>query len=492
MYFTDASPILFIRMRRRFCHMRLMQILGVFAVIVSLLGCQSQGDQIKHLITELGSGDTPVQTKAVDTLVSIGNPAVDPLIVALKSADPGVRARVVEALGRIKDARSIEPLATELGDSDPTVRKNAVDALISIGKSAVEPLIAVLKGHDIQAKRQAASVLNHMKDTRAVEPFIAALGDGDVELKKAAAEALGNLKDARAVLPLIGGFKDNDAGVRGLVKDALVSIGAPAVEPLIDTLRDDATYVLLSNGSKLEIRQEAAETLGRIKDVRAVKPLITALPDNDVAFSMDASIALANIGVPAVEQLIAELRSSNTQAIRMASRTLGLIKDPRSVQALIAVIKYNDTYVGREAFLGLSDMGNVASSMLESFLLAALKDQDLKVIASCYDYFVWRGEVGTEPALIAALNLYGDAYGNYDAYGDVGIATCFLNCGNEKLKSAAISWGAGNAFQLITVPCTRAGIWAYFANYYCGKYPIRLGNQPFQPVDVYKLWRGTN
>ena len=55
-----------------------------------------------------------------------------------------------------------------------------------------------------------------------------------------AAEALGKIGDPRAVEPLITDLKDMRyiGGVNASAADALVKIGAPAVEPLIATLKD--------------------------------------------------------------------------------------------------------------------------------------------------------------------------------------------------------------------------------------------------------------
>lgn len=57
-----------------------------------------------------------------------------------------------------------------------------------------------------------------------------------------------------------------------LTKDALVSIGPAAVNPLIDALK---------NSSSIEVRIGAARTLGRIGDKRAMKPLIQMTKDKE-------------------------------------------------------------------------------------------------------------------------------------------------------------------------------------------------------------------
>ena len=63
---------------------------------------------------------------------------------------------------------------------------------------------------------------------------------------------------------------------------ALVNIGEPAVEMLINALKD----------KKCPIRSNAAEALGEIGDTRAVKPLIKALTDEDSEIQKIATKAL--------------------------------------------------------------------------------------------------------------------------------------------------------------------------------------------------------
>jgi HEAT repeat protein len=100
--------------------------------------------------------------KEWDKCVTIGAPAVDVLIPALKDSDKDVRLAVVSALGEIKDARAAEPLVNVLFDSDNDVRKAAALALEEFGVPAVDPLIATLTYSSSEAARTAARILVHM------------------------------------------------------------------------------------------------------------------------------------------------------------------------------------------------------------------------------------------------------------------------------------------------------------------------------------------
>lgn len=77
-----------------------------------------------------------VRKVARETLVQIGEPVVDPLISALRDADTDVRRAAVEALGQIGEPRAVEPLRACLRDNEDFVRAAAVEALQAIEKQA--------------------------------------------------------------------------------------------------------------------------------------------------------------------------------------------------------------------------------------------------------------------------------------------------------------------------------------------------------------------
>lgn len=89
-----------------------------------------------------------VQKKASDALFQIGAPAVEPLIAALKDANPDVRGNAAYALGLIKDPRAVEP---RIGA--PPVR-----ALIAARMTRIQPFDRLRLKHWVESK------------TRAVEP----------------------------------------------------------------------------------------------------------------------------------------------------------------------------------------------------------------------------------------------------------------------------------------------------------------------------------
>jgi hypothetical protein len=180
----------------------------------------------------------------VEVLANIGKPAVEPLIVGLKSRDPLVRRQSAEALGEIGVPCAVEPLIDLLSDPDALIRRHAVKALGKIkDPCAVTPLTRVLSDPDEvwHVRGSAAEALGHIGDPHAVEFIVKTLMDSHWNVQSESAKALGRIGDRRAVDPLILALQDRDAVVRG----------------------------------------SAAEALGKIKDERAIEPLRAAMADED-------------------------------------------------------------------------------------------------------------------------------------------------------------------------------------------------------------------
>jgi HEAT repeat protein len=243
-------------------------------------------------------------------------------------------------------------------------------ALGTIGEPAVEPLLAALKDKDAAVRRGAAMTLGKIPDPRAVEPLLAALKDMDGRVRLEAEGALGKIKDPRAVEPLIADLKDENASVRRAARRVLGEIGEPAVGPLVTALKDrgvrsEAFYTLVAIGEPAvellltalkdddgEVREAAAMALQYIPDPRSVGPLIDALKDKDRRETHDpARIGLEKITDPrAAEPFLAALKDMDSPSVReVAAKALGNIKDVRAVGPLRTALKDKDGGVRQAA-----------------------------------------------------------------------------------------------------------------------------------------------
>lgn len=149
--------------------------------------------------------------------------------------------------------------------------------------------------------------------------------------------------------------------------------GAPA-------LREAAVRALaqaLINDIDYNVRLNAAESLGKIGDPRAVEPLAKATEDSEEAVRSVATQALGKIGKPAVESLIEALKSSDDSVRMYAAMGLGKIKDLRAVKPLVEAMRIKTRLGGAEgsAAQALTEIGEPAVEPL----IAVLKESDEKV-----------------------------------------------------------------------------------------------------------------
>jgi len=134
----------------------------------------------------------------------------------------------------------------------------------------------------------------------------------NIEKMEAKGDVKGLIKALRSDKHVKGGYRREATG-------ALIRIGAPAVEPLIQALKDKDPV----------IRFGAADALGGIGDKRAVEPLIEALKDEDAAVRAWAALALGNIGDErAVEPLTKALKDEAVR--RLAEEALEKLKAKKS------------------------------------------------------------------------------------------------------------------------------------------------------------------
>lgn len=198
--------------------------------------------------------------------------------------------------------------------------------------------------------------------------IVSALRGASVSDRMAAAEILGDLSDSRGVRPLIDALNDKSPAVRMNAVSALGTLGDPAAtEYLIQALKD----------RDKDVQRAAAAALGELGDSRAVKPLIHAL-SNNLYVQSNAVIALGKIGTPAVEPLMAlfQVDDLETMVRERIVETLGLIKDERSVSALILLLQNEDHWLRRRAEDALVVMGETGISRLLDLLLA--KDLEIE------------------------------------------------------------------------------------------------------------------
>lgn len=361
-------------------------------------------------------------------------------VAAVSMAQPlsiGLQARILQ----LEDARN--PGGTELTgllkSPSAVVRERAALALGRIGDRQSTPaLIEMLQRDRVDApRRMAAFALGEIEDPAAVDPLLKVLGDGKASptLRARAAEALGKISELPdrgavtrgivALLPSPGQVLTNEqASMASLVITALMRVrSAEAIEPLVGMLKAE----------RAEIRADAANALSRLRMplTEKVPELIAGLEDRDqdVRANVARALGVARDG-RTVEPLIAVLgggpdrpdrnKSGNDRALVAAVRALGAIADPRATgplvelgQSLLGDVKTGQT--ARPARLKLLfEIATVLGTLHDSRAIPFLTS--LRTLVG----------IGVSPEVEAAIAVFGPEQligpGSHGVYGLVGEA----------------------------------------------------------------------
>ena len=222
--------------------------------------------------------------------------AVPTLISALsytkENFDHSVRA--AEALGRLKAGSAVKPLL-KMFETPLEVKDRA-----NLAKQAAIRALAKIK--DPEAVPALAKLVEELPDKQ------------DLFLNKVAALALAEMPDPRAIPSLIKGLYISRADGATIFQEcrfALVRIGEPAVQPLIEVLRDRDEN-LNKFGKQLDFKPgvlafKAAYVLGDLASPKAVPALVGKLKEKDAGGTQaEALQALGQIGDEAALSAIRE------------------------------------------------------------------------------------------------------------------------------------------------------------------------------------------
>jgi HEAT repeat protein len=280
--------------------------------------------------------------EAAQTLVGIGEPAIDSIIAVIKNGDSNIRQLVVQELGTISDLRLVESLITLLEDDNSQTRETVIRALETVKDPlAVDLLLATLKDGGVRKQSGVAQILGQIGVSRAVEPLIAYLKSEQPLMRQSAIQALGQIKNSRAI------------------------------EPLIAVLKDD----------KADIRLAVIQALEQINDPRTVKSLISSLDDEDIRIRDCAARALKNFSdQPSLDLLAAALKSPSFRTRNAVIRVLAQIGDPKSVGSLIAASRDKDIIIRQSA---IEALGQIEDPSAMAAINDALQDadQDVRIAA---------------------------------------------------------------------------------------------------------------
>jgi len=354
---------------------------------VRSLGERGGNSAAASLVEALNDENELVRAAAVEALGAIADQdTMVSLIGALTDRSYRVRTRAVNALGSLKWTPGDNHERALLA-----VARARWDHVLSLGEAALDALLIALTTFD-EGRNEAVRAIGAIGGPRAVSLLIDAVEFGDPPVVEQAAKALGEIRNERALGPLVEQlgrieFSTDANRVRDALIQGLACFGAAAVERLDHYIANHPSRALpfvqaisqiggvaavrplakAFGSSERDIRVEAARGLTRV-GIPAVTWLAGLLGDADLDIHCGAAEALevifwevlvewqqvfclvalgkvdkaARFGERAVAPLLAALDVWHGESRVALIKTLGVIGDQRATARLIGFLTEND------------------------------------------------------------------------------------------------------------------------------------------------------
>lgn len=264
---------------------------------------------------------------------------INGLIHAMGYEDLNLRMEAMDALGDLAEPRAIDPLIEVLKEEDYTLRMCASNALRKIGAPAVPRLVAAFHSRSDFMRATAVDILARI-GAPAIPALIDGLKDLDPLARLSAVRTMEKINDPRLAAPLAAALKDSHPGVRASAARGLGHFAPRGLDDMIAMARDP----------DLEVRKAVAESLGQIRDLKTIEPLIALLQDADDGVRSLAAESLERKGKDALPSLLMMMKSWDHDVRHRVVHILGRTEaDPRSQKVLLAALSDHDQKVRQAA-----------------------------------------------------------------------------------------------------------------------------------------------
>ncbi|MEA5534622.1 HEAT repeat domain-containing protein [Crocosphaera sp. XPORK-15E] len=230
-------------------------------------------DPIQLGLYLLETGDFQQRWEVANLLPKLGNSIIDPLLKILENEefDTEYRWFVGRILGKFNDTKIIISFVNLLQTTEEEeLLTMAAEALGNMGIVAITNLEQLLM--DDSSKLLAVKALAQIRHSETILPLLKIVDDPNPEIRAIAIESLGSFHDSQLIPVLIKALKDPIISVR---KEAIIALG---MQPEFKEEFELVKYLKpLLYDLNLEVCQQAAAALGRMKDDEATEILSQVL-----------------------------------------------------------------------------------------------------------------------------------------------------------------------------------------------------------------------
>ena len=300
---------------------------------------------------------------------------------------------VIQVLAPISDTDSEAVLIDAVSKGDPRMIQMSAAALARMeSKDAVPELVKAYNvTKDKTAKDSILGALVELKDPRATDLFISVFNilpeKSFIRYHRLACRGLGEIGDPKAIDSLIYGLYIFDGAKRNIFQDcslALVKIGNPAVDPLLDLVTGKKvparikSWVLTQKLPEVIIKYQAMQVLGLIRSKKA-EPIILAELNNIEPVQIPGAAETDDVALRSWTQYMVEYYQAMIW-------TLGDVGGPDAIPALINYLKYEKEYAKKyEILVALGPVALLSFRANPARALAYLGNADPLVRDAIFD-----------------------------------------------------------------------------------------------------------
>jgi twitching motility protein PilT len=347
------------------------------------------------------SSDMTVRFWAFFILIELGFVHQDELLDILNSRENDeIRKIVVEALAKNPDKRVIVAFLDKISDPSWIVRKQAKRALIEQGDSIYQIIQEYFQSCSSQQKYECIKIIPLILREKAFMLFQRMLeSDRTGAYKPYICAGLGEIKNENSMKTLLGLLDDDSMVVRQEAIKSLTNWGREVVSPVMaifpTATKDTRLSMMMLLGKVLGLEviklfnekfgaptQEAKyfllTALGEVRDPSVVAELLPYLKDESIFIQEYSHRILSQLGVHAVDPLLACLDTEDEELIIQVLKVIGVIGSKEALRPLLFLIDNSrNTLVRTCAIEAISKLQKF--ELIAGLLLLKLDDKDLSI-----------------------------------------------------------------------------------------------------------------
>ncbi len=181
----------------------------------------------------------------------------------------------------------LQSILHALTSGDDERAEAIVPKVASLGETAIDPLLVLLKSPSSDHRWWATRALAVIDHSRAQDGLLRALGDDEPDVRQCAALSLRLNPTPPAIPALVNALHDKDRLVARFAADALAAIGPAAIQALSLSMESPDPAV----------RMQAVRALVAIEDPQTIHALFDALDDPSPLVCHWAEQGLERLGV---------------------------------------------------------------------------------------------------------------------------------------------------------------------------------------------------